>query len=201
MDGNQFTQQLVQMTSVEQQLLSNDLLREIAGKQSNAFTEAVDMIGRGVTVESADATLAADGASWSFDLPYAAKSVQLEIYNSAGTKVWSGPASSLDKGKQTVEWDGKIGTTSAPLGVYTLKVTAVDSQNTAMKTPIYTEGLVTGVEEKNGEIMLSVGRATVPMSKVQSVWLAVANAPSQAGNNTTPSQTDEDETQPPATGV
>ena len=191
MDGNQFTQQLVQMTSVEQQLLSNDLLRQIAGRGDNAFTEAVDLIGKGVTAESPDATLTANGATWSFDLPYAAKSVKLEIYNAGGTKVWEGPASSLAKGRQSVEWDGQIGGKAAPPGVYTLKVAAVDSQGAAMKTPIYTEGLVTGVEEKDGAILLSVGRSTIPMSKVQSVWLAIAN---------TSSGTDEDETQPPATG-
>lgn len=192
MDGNQFTQQLVQMTSVEQQLLSNDLLREIAGRGDNAFTQAIDMIGKGVTAESAEATLTPDGATWSFDLPYAAKSVKLEIYSAGGTKVWEGPASSLAKGRQQVEWDGKIAGKLAAPGVYTLKVAAVDTQNAAMKTPIFTEGLVTGVEEKNGEIFLSVGRATVAMSKVESVWLAIANTPSSQG--------DEEETQPPTTG-
>ena len=191
MDGNQFTQQLVQMTSVEQQLLSNDLLRQIAGRGDNAFTEALDMIGKGVTAESAETTLSKDGAFWSFDLPYAAKSVKLEIYSPGGTKVWEGPASSLAKGRQQVEWDGMIGGKAAPPGVYTLKVAALDSQNAAMKTTIYTEGLVTGVEEKGGVIHLSVGRTTIPMSKVQSVWLAVAN---------TSSATDEDKTQPPTTG-
>ena len=191
MDGNQFTQQLVQMTSVEQQLLSNDLLREIAGRGDNAFTEALGMIGKGVTAESADTTVTPDGAFWSYDLPYAAKSVQLEIFNASGSKVWEGPASALTKGRHQVEWDGQIGGKAAPPGVYTLKVTALDGQNAAMKTPIYTEGLVTGVEEKDGAIVLSVGRTSIPMSKVQSVWLAVAN---------TSSGPDEDETQPPTTG-
>ena len=191
MDGNQFTQQLVQMTSVEQQLLSNDLLRQIAGRGDNAFTEALGMIGKGVTAESADATLSPNGAAWSYELPYAARSVNLEIYSSGGTKVWEGPATSLTKGRHQVEWDGQMAGKAAPPGVYTLKVTALDTQNKAMKTPIYTEGLVTGVEEKNGEIVLSVGRTTVPMSKVQSVWLAVAN---------TSSGTDKEETQPPTTG-
>jgi len=191
MDGNQFTQQLVQMTSVEQQLLSNDLLRQIAGRGDNAFTEALNMIGKGVTAESADTTLSANGAVWSFDLPYAARSVKLEIYNAAGTKVWEGPASSLAKGRQQVEWDGTINGKDAPQGVYTLKVAALDSLNAAMKTPIYTEGLVTGVEEKDGEVLLSVGRTTIAMSKVQSVWLAVANTSSGMA---------EEKTQPPATG-
>jgi flagellar basal-body rod modification protein FlgD len=191
MDGNQFTQQLVQMTSVEQQLLSNDLLRQIAGRGDDGFTKAVDLIGKGVTAESPEATLSADGAAWSFDLPYAAKSVKLEIYSAGGTKVWEGPASSLAKGRQQVEWDGQIAGKAAPPGVYTLKVAAMDSQGATMKTPIFTEGLVTGVEEKDGAIFLSVGRSSIAMSKVESVWLAIANSSSNR---------DEDETQPPTTG-
>jgi flagellar basal-body rod modification protein FlgD len=191
MDGNQFTQQLVQMTSVEQQLLSNDLLRQIAGRGDNAFTEALDLIGKGVTVASDKTTLSPDGAFWSFDLPYAAKTVKLEIYNSAGTKVWEGPAASTAKGSQNVAWDGLINGKPAPAGVYTLKVNAVDDQNAAIKSTVYSEGLVTGVEQKDGVIQLSVGRTSVPMSAVQSVWLAVANQPSANGG---------EETQPPTGG-
>ena len=186
MDGNQFTQQLVQMTSVEQQLLSNDLLRQIAGKGDNAFTEALDLIGKGVTVESNRTTLSKDGAFWSYDLPYAAKSVNLEIFDEKGAKVWEGPAAQLTKGRHQVEWDGKIAGRAAPPGVYTLKVNALDSQNAAMKTKIYTEGLVSGVEQKDGALQLSVGRTTVPMSAVQSVWLAIANDPAGAPQPTTP---------------
>src|SRR3712207_6242281 len=69
MDGNQFTQQLVQMTSVEQQLLTNDLLKEIAdkgGDGTDKFTQAVDLIGNGVTVETNEATLTAEGANWTY---------------------------------------------------------------------------------------------------------------------------------------
>lgn len=33
MDGNQFTQQLVQMTGVEQQLLSNELLKSLVSQE------------------------------------------------------------------------------------------------------------------------------------------------------------------------
>jgi flagellar basal-body rod modification protein FlgD len=197
MDGNQFTQQLVQMTSVEQQLLSNDLLRQIAGKGDNAFTEALDLIGKGVTVESDKTTLSKDGAFWSYDLPYAAKSVKLEILDDKGTKVWEGPAAQLTKGRHQVEWDGKIAGKAAPPGVYTLKVTALDSQNTAMKTRTYTEGLVTGVEQKDGALQLSVGRTTVPMSAVQSVWLAIADQPA-APTTTQTTQTTQNQ---PATAV
>ncbi len=46
-----------------------------------------------------------------------------------------------------------------------------------MKTKIFTEGLVTGVEQKDGAIQLSLGRLTIPMASVQSVWLAVADQP------------------------
>jgi len=185
MDGNQFTQQLVQMTSVEQQLVGNDLLREIAGKDESMFGQAVDMIGKGVTIQSADATLAPDGANWSYELPFSAKSVSLEVRNSRGEVVWTAPGSTAT-GRQSVEWDGRInGKPAATGGVYRLTVKATDSRDAAMTSKIFTDGLVTGVEQKGDQIQLSVGRSTIPMSAVQSVWLAVAAQQPQTGQTTT----------------
>jgi flagellar hook assembly protein FlgD len=88
MDGNQFTQQLVQMTSVEQQLLTNDLLKSIASQGNDDFGKAVDMIGTQVTSDWPARTLTPAGATWLYDLGKDAKSVDLEIRNSKGDLVW-----------------------------------------------------------------------------------------------------------------
>ena len=179
MDGNQFTQQLVQMTSVEQQLLTNDLLKEIAGKGGDdKFTNAVDLIGNGVTVETNEATLTSAGANWTYDLPVAADKVSLKITNAKGEVVFEKTDAEYTAGKHDVLWDGTMaGGATAPAGVYKLTVTAADSKGASLTSKIYTEGLVTGVEQKADDVYVSVGRSTFPMSKITSVWLAVASQP------------------------
>ena len=46
LDSNQFTQQLVQMTGVEQQLNTNDLLKQLVSNTATGVSTAVSMIGR-----------------------------------------------------------------------------------------------------------------------------------------------------------
>src|SRR6187549_3297985 len=57
MDSTQFTQQLVQMTGVEQQLLTNDLLEKLVSNTGSGISTAVSLIGKEVRAESADAGL------------------------------------------------------------------------------------------------------------------------------------------------
>src|SRR3954470_21789824 len=45
-DSNQFTQQIVQMTGVEQQLLTNDLLKALVGMNDAGLTTSVGLIGK-----------------------------------------------------------------------------------------------------------------------------------------------------------
>jgi flagellar basal-body rod modification protein FlgD len=55
MDSNQITQQIVQMTGVEQQLMTNDLLSMLVGMNDGGLTNSVNLIGKQVTTESARA--------------------------------------------------------------------------------------------------------------------------------------------------
>jgi flagellar basal-body rod modification protein FlgD len=50
LDTNQFTSQLTQMTGVEQQVLSNQLLQQLVSQSSGSgVTSAVGLIGKSVT--------------------------------------------------------------------------------------------------------------------------------------------------------
>ena len=52
LDTNQFTQQLTQMTGVEQQLLGNQLLQQLVTEQAG-LTQAAGLIGKTVTANGA----------------------------------------------------------------------------------------------------------------------------------------------------
>ena len=69
LDTNAFTQQLVAMTGVQQQLLSNQLLQQIAGSTSNGgVPSAVNLIGKSATATSSSATLSGGKANWTYNL-------------------------------------------------------------------------------------------------------------------------------------
>ena len=170
LDTNQFTQQLVQMTGVEQQLLTNDLLRSLADKGGDGLTGAVGYIGKTVRAEGATATLAGGAASWGYEMPRDAASVTLEVLDSAG-RVVRREAGAAKAGQQTFAWDGKDqgGTRLPDGGAYTLRVTAKDALGAAVKPTLSVEGVVRAVEQADGEVRLMLNGVAVPLSAVLSV--------------------------------
>ena len=173
LDGNQFTQQLVQMSSVEQQLLTNDLLKALVAKAGGGgdFGDPVDMIGKVVTAESGEAALTDQGAAWIYELPKGATKAILEIKNAVGQVVWSGTAPQLATGvRHDFAWDGtKTGGGDAADGTYTLTVKAEDAEGRAMAGRTFVEGVVTGVELFDGKALLSLGKSQVWLDKVSAV--------------------------------
>jgi flagellar basal-body rod modification protein FlgD len=196
LDSNQFTQQLVQMTGVEQQLLTNDLLKKLVGNTASGVATAVSLIGKEVRAVSADAQLSNGKADWVYNLDRAASDVKLEILDSQGRIVKAIAPTDNKVGEHPLTWDGK-GTAGSTLpdGTYTLRVTAKDSQGTAVTSAIYADGVVTGVEQVDGQTLLTINGAKVPWDKILTIRQPAATVPSSttAGstNNpggTTPSQ-------------
>src|ERR1700750_1997546 len=69
LDTNQFTQQLVQFSSVEQELKTNDFLSSLVQATLNSQNNAaVSYIGKTVTSTGIDSDLQNGQASWSFNL-------------------------------------------------------------------------------------------------------------------------------------
>ncbi|MBX3481144.1 MAG: flagellar hook assembly protein FlgD [Caulobacter sp.] len=170
MDSTQFTQQIVQMTGVEQQLLTNDLLAALVGMSDGGLAGSVNLIGKTVTAETDAATLADGQATWNFNLPRAAASLQLEVVNSSGVTVRTETLTGQNAGDQSFTWDGKSdsGATLAD-GAYTLKLTALDASGARM-TPTQTmTGLASAVQSVNGTTVVTIGKAKVPISAITSV--------------------------------
>lgn len=170
MDSNQFTQQLTQMTGVEQQLLTNDLLQKLVSNTGTGVATAVSLIGKQVRADTADAGLKDGKATWTYNFDRAASDVKLDIVDSKGVIVRSIAPTDNAAGDHTFVWDGKsaAGSTMAA-GTYTLRVSAKDSQGTAVTTKIFSDGLVTGVEQKDGATLISVNGAQVAWDKIVSI--------------------------------
>src|SRR5437762_11638196 len=90
LDTNQFTQQLVQFASVEQQLKTNDQLTTLVSLQQTAqSTQALTFVGKTAVVDGSTAALTNGSASWELGVPTNAN-VTISIANSTGQTVFTG---------------------------------------------------------------------------------------------------------------
>src|SRR5579875_2627593 len=126
MDPNAFTQQIVEMTGVQQQLLSNQLLQQLVSAQNGGVASAVGLIGKTVTAQSSNAVLTGGQASWNYTLPSAATEATMTVSDANGQVVWSGAAPSLSAGQSSFTWNGQnsYGQKLPDGGTYTLSITA-----------------------------------------------------------------------------
>jgi len=170
LDSNQFTQQLVQMSGVEQQIQTNSLLKQIAGNTGAGISTAVSLIGKDVRAVSDTAALSKGKASWVYNLPSDAADLRLEIVDSAGKVVHAEAPADMKAGDHTITWDGKDMTgTQLPDGTYTLRVTATGAAGESLATTTYVDGVVTGVEQTNGQTLISINGGQVPWEHVTSI--------------------------------
>src|SRR5882757_5835775 len=78
MDSNQFTQQLVQFSQVEQQINTNSNLKTLISQgASQSGTFATSYLGKKVSVTNGNASLSGGQADWSYDLKAAAAATVL----------------------------------------------------------------------------------------------------------------------------
>ena len=167
LDSNQFTQQLTQMSGVEQQLLTNDLLTSLLAAQQGGLGGASNYIGKDVTAVWSAAKLEGGKATWSYELDASASEATLSIVDGKGKTVWTGPAPNRTTGTHEFTWNGKT-TAGGQLpdgGVYSLKITAKAGTN-PVEAQVLTRGKVTSVELANGVPYLAIGAALVPLSSV-----------------------------------
>lgn len=171
MDSTQFTQQLVQMTGVQQQLYSNDLLKQLVSNTGTGMSDAVSVIGREVTAASDKAIVTNGEAKWSYNLGKAAASVKIEVLDSNGRTVAVSSPTNVAAGDQTFTWNGTdLGGVQRPDGgEFRLRITPVDSGGATITSKVFQRGIVTAVEQVDGQPVLSLGSARVPWSTVTSV--------------------------------
>lgn len=171
LDSNQFTQQITQMTGVEQQLLTNDLLTKLVGLSDGGLSSSVNLIGKQVKAASDSAALTNGSASWSYDLAGLAKDATITVTNSAGQTVYTQTASDQAKGSHDFTWNGKTtdGRQLPDGDSYTVKIAAKAADGSAVAATPYVSGVATGVESLNGGTVVSIGKTKVPVSQIVSV--------------------------------
>lgn len=170
MDAQQFTEQLVQFSSVEQQIASNQSLETILALQAaNARMSATDYVGRQVTVSSPVSVLEDGQARWEYALPRQAQTTELMITNETG-RVVATLAGEPGQGGHTFNWDGRdrAGNMS-PDGLYRLEVVAKDSDGERLDVPVRITRHATGVEMSGDDVMVELGPLRAPAGSVIAV--------------------------------
>lgn len=181
-DTTQMTQQITQMTGVEQQLVTNDLLAALVGMNTGTgLSEGVSMIGKQVTATSDNSTLKNGKATFSWTQPGASTSLTVEVKNAAGKVVRTLTPDDQKSGDHAITWDGKddSGAQLPDGGVYTIAVTAKGADGKELKATNVkgrTEGLVTGVDNSTGQTMVLIGGQPISIDNV----VGVQNPPTAA---------------------
>jgi flagellar basal-body rod modification protein FlgD len=195
LDNNQFTSQLVQMTGVEQQLATNDLLKQLVANTGASVASAVDLIGKQVRAQSAEAKLSNGQAQWTYHLDADTNNLKISVLDANGNVVDVVAPSDADSkaGDHTFSWNGKnLAGFTLPDGTYTLQITTTGSNGSNVSTgSIYVEGPVTGVQQSNGQAVLTINGTQTPLANVLSVTPIVSNTTTATGassgsNTTTP---------------
>ncbi|WP_298333914.1 flagellar hook capping FlgD N-terminal domain-containing protein [Asticcacaulis sp.] len=170
MDSTQWTNQLVQYTSVEQQLKANEYLKSLVGLGAGNVANSVNMIGKTAVADIDTQTFKDKPLTWHYELANSASQVGVEVLDADGKTVWKGTSDQLKKGDNSFTWDGKDSTgATVKEGNYTLKVTATGANGTAISNAISVQQRVDATELINGEIVLRMGYSLIPMSYVTGV--------------------------------
>ena len=170
LDTNQFTEQLVQFTNVEQSIKTNAKLDQLIALQGvNQLTGALDYVGRTVEVDSVVLDLSDGAATMTYDLASNAEETTIEIIDEAGNTVRTLTVEGT-AGRHEVTWDGKDGSgDDLPEGLYGFVVKAVDSEGRTVPARQGTIGRVTAVEVIDGDITLSIGQLQVSIGRVTAI--------------------------------
>jgi len=181
-DTTQMTSQITQMTGVEQQLVTNDLLAALVGMNTGTgLSEGVNMIGKQVTATTDNSTLKDGKATFSWTQPGASTSLTVEVKNAAGKVIRTLHPDDQKSGDHTITWDGKddSGAQMDNGGVYTIAVTAKGADGKELKATNVkgrTEGVVTAVDNSTGQPQVIIDGKPVPIDNVIGVTAVAANS-------------------------
>lgn len=170
MDSNEFTSQLVQFASVEQQIYQNSNLEQMLTLQQNEqVSSLVGFIDKTIEVNGQDLPLEDGYAKFTYTMPQGAKSASIIIRDSNGITVYEQDAN-LEAGQHTFEWDGKNKSgQQVDDGAYFAVVTGLDQTNEILDISHTVFGRVTGIGVQDGLTTMYMGDIEVPQSQVLSV--------------------------------
>jgi flagellar basal-body rod modification protein FlgD len=169
MDTNQFTTELVQFSSVEQQIATNTSLTSLIQlTQSGQLLQSSALVGHQVAFTSTNVALQSGSAHIEFNAATAepvtvtvadaqGKTLRQDVVNAtAGTNTWS--------------WDGTTASgATMPDGAYAVTATTPSGTTTVSAVPFTVIGTAAGLAKSGSSLNLQVGGVSTDLSTVTSV--------------------------------
>lgn len=170
MDANEFTSQLVQFASVEQQIYQNANLEKLLKvEQSGQIAAMVDYLGTTAEAVGKVLPLTEGQARGTYALAENAASTTIAVMDATGRPVFV-TSGETGNGVHEFTWDGRnLDGKAVPDGAYTLEVSAKRADGSLLDVTQTAIGRVTGTSVENGQVMLFMGDVAVPMEDVLSV--------------------------------
>lgn len=168
MDANQLTQQLVQFSTVEQQVQTNTRLRELIElQQAGQLGEAATLVGRRVAVESDRLPLQSGAAEISLPAAGRARTARVEVRDTAGNVI-RGEEVRLGTEATRWRWDGLDARGARrPDGEYRIAVQGRAADGTATPLPFSVLGTVTGAGREEGQLLLRMGSTRIGYERLR----------------------------------
>ena len=170
MDSNQFTQQLVMYSQVEQQISTNDNLKTLITQgTSNAAAVTTGYLGKKVSITNGNASLTGGSATWTYNLANVAANTQIVVSDSLGRPVYTGTGKTV-AGNNSFTWDGKDNNGNQHAdGAYKLTITATDSNGNTIDSSVASAGTVTQIDMTGATPQLVVGNMEVGLGDIAAV--------------------------------
>lgn len=145
MDSTQFVTQLAQLSQVEQAVSTNDNLEKLgASIGSLVSVSGADMVGRDVTIASAQFGLENGATDASYRAPEGTTSLTARILDENGTVIRTLTDLPTDPTKvHQLAWDGKDEAGNSLLdGEYVLSLAAVDAEDNNLQPSVFRKARV-----------------------------------------------------------
>jgi flagellar basal-body rod modification protein FlgD len=172
MDSNQFTEQLVQFSGVEQQIRVNSQLETlIKATNANAGASLSGYLGQTAEIDSAGAQFNGDTVNWRYALPSDAAKATITVTDASGKVLYSKTATGddLKAGPHDFAWDGELkgGGTAKAGEPYWINVVAENANGAALKPTHALVTTITGVDFTYGEPALTTPSGVFAYSDIK----------------------------------
>ena len=169
LDTAQFTSQLVQYSSVEQQIKTNTNLTSLLQlTQANEVVQSASLLGKKAEVSSDQLALQGGAATVKFDASAAGK-VNIVVLDAAGGQVASDTIDTT-VGSNTWTWDGTNSAgTKLPDGAYRVAVLHSNGAGGTAAIPTTIVGTVTGVDSTGSSVKVRMGQLAVEFANLRSL--------------------------------